>query len=162
MGMYKSSVHNALNLEAQANCWTNRRARRGAGKLNKKLKWTYQKVVKMSLLNTSMFILLLLLVLEYLFICAPLLSECRCVTFLAQDVDDNAKAMNFELWWERWEQTVGQALRIFRPSRWHTELRNKMNLNVENNFIICEQFYFYALYFFLYVCVVVIVDRLMS
>lgn len=39
---------------------------------NKKLKWTYQKVVKMSLLNTSMFILLLLVVLEYLFICALL------------------------------------------------------------------------------------------
>lgn len=71
---------------------------------NNKLKWTYQKVVKMSLLNTSMFILLLLLVLEYLFICALLLCEWRCVTFLAQEVDDNAKAMNFELWWwERWE-----------------------------------------------------------
>lgn len=54
----------------------------------------------MSLLNTSMFILLLLLVLEYLFICALLLllpCEWRCVTFLAQEVDDNAKAMNFEL-----------------------------------------------------------------
>lgn len=78
----------------------------GERETNKKLKWTYQKVVKMSLLNTSMFILLLLLALEYLFICALLLLPCewRCVTFLAQEVDDNAKAMNFELWWwERWE-----------------------------------------------------------
>lgn len=73
---YKSSVHNALNLEAKANCWANtdlkeaRRTEQNRREQNKKLKWTYQKVVKMSLLNTSMFILLLLLVPEYLFICA--------------------------------------------------------------------------------------------
>lgn len=152
-------MHNALNLEAKANCWANtetRRTEQNRREPNKKLKWTYQKVVKMSLLNTSMFILLLLLVPEYLFICALRTLLWVPLCNFSHSRRSRWQCESNELWTLMGEQTLGQALLLLPMGiEGGLDWKQWKWIYMSSNFIICEIFYTNLL-------LVVIVDWLMS